>query len=147
MKMKMILDFIVEIVHHTVWPATVLLVLFVFRKHIVSLLQRIQRVGYGDKYADIIPVEIREEIVEKLTPVVTDEIDADACAWQPEVLKMLLVTGLSRIEKLVITRYYYDELTMKQIADTLDLTESTVIEIHKCVLKRLKRRLEKARKE
>lgn len=46
-------------------------------------------------------------------------------------------------EKMVISLYYYDELTMKEIGKVLDLTESRVSQIHTKAIMRLKGRLRK----
>ena len=44
---------------------------------------------------------------------------------------MRLVTkGLNRNERLIIILYYYEELTMKEIGATLDLSESRVSQMH-----------------
>ncbi len=56
------------------------------------------------------------------------------------------IDELSSKEKMVISLYYYEELTLKEIGEALDLTESRICQIHtKGVLKlraRLKRYLE-----
>ena len=46
--------------------------------------------------------------------------------------------GLTRVEKLVLILYYSEEMTMREIAETLDLSESRVSQIHKEVLQRLR---------
>jgi RNA polymerase sigma factor for flagellar operon FliA len=45
---------------------------------------------------------------------------------QKRDLKNLLTKGLSRAERLIIILYYYEEMTMKEIGATLDLSESRV---------------------
>ena len=40
------------------------------------------------------------------------------------------IDGLPRKEKLVLSLYYYEELTMKEIGKALELTESRVCQIH-----------------
>ena len=64
-------------------------------------------------------------------------------------LKKVLAQAIDELpskEKMVITLYYYEELTLKEIGEVLDLTESRICQIHtKGVLKlrsRLKRFLE-----
>jgi RNA polymerase sigma factor for flagellar operon FliA len=47
-------------------------------------------------------------------------------------------------EKMVISLYYYDELTMKEIGKVLRLTESRVSQIHTKAVLRLKGKLRKA---
>ncbi|VAV85227.1 RNA polymerase sigma factor for flagellar operon [hydrothermal vent metagenome] len=46
-------------------------------------------------------------------------------------------------EKLVVSLYYYDELTMKEIGRVLDITESRVCQLHSQSMHRLKGRLKK----
>src|SRR4030042_809091 len=45
---------------------------------------------------------------------------------QKRDLKSLLTKGLTRAERLIIVLYYYEEMTMKEIGATLDLSESRV---------------------
>lgn len=49
-----------------------------------------------------------------------------------EVKKIIskALVSLSKKEQLVISLYYYDELTLKEIAKVLDLTESRISQIH-----------------
>jgi len=49
---------------------------------------------------------------------------------QKRDLKHLLTKGLSRAERLIIILYYYEEMTMKEIGATLDLSESRVSQMH-----------------
>lgn len=49
--------------------------------------------------------------------------------------------GLSEKEQLAISLYYYDELTLKEIAKVLDLTESRISQIHSKAIIRLRAKL------
>jgi RNA polymerase sigma factor for flagellar operon FliA len=51
------------------------------------------------------------------------------------------ITALPEKEKLVISLYYYDELTMKEIGLVLELTESRVSQLHSQAVLRLKSKL------
>jgi len=53
-------------------------------------------------------------------------------------LKEALTKGLSRAERLILILYYYQEMTMKEIGATLDLSESRVSQMHSSILARLK---------
>ncbi|MBI2413278.1 MAG: FliA/WhiG family RNA polymerase sigma factor [Deltaproteobacteria bacterium] len=46
-------------------------------------------------------------------------------------------------EKLIISLYYYDELTLKEIGKVLDITESRVCQLHSQTMHRLKAKLKK----
>ena len=61
---------------------------------------------------------------------------------------MRLVTkGLSKSERLIIILYYYEELTMKEIGETLGLSESRVSQMHSELIERLQIRLGNRRLE
>ncbi len=52
-----------------------------------------------------------------------------------------LVGSLPEKEKLIVSLYYYDELTLKEIGKVLDITESRVCQLHSQTMHRLKSRL------
>jgi RNA polymerase sigma factor for flagellar operon FliA len=66
---------------------------------------------------------------------------------QRDDLKLLLTKGLSRAERLIIILYYYEEMTMKEIGVTLDLSESRVSQMHSSILARLKAQMQHRSKE
>ncbi len=66
---------------------------------------------------------------------------------QKRDLRDLLVRGMSRAERLILILYYYEEMTMKEIGVTLDLSESRVSQMHSAILARLKTQLAERRKE
>ena len=66
---------------------------------------------------------------------------------QKKDLKELITRGLSRAERLILLLYYYEEMTMKEIGMTLDLSESRVSQMHSAILGRLRDQLELRRKE
>lgn len=57
-------------------------------------------------------------------------------------LKLLITKGLSRAERLIVVLYYYEEMTMKEIGMTLDLSESRVSQMHSSILARLKAQMQ-----
>jgi RNA polymerase sigma factor for flagellar operon FliA len=66
---------------------------------------------------------------------------------QKKDLKSLLTKGLSRAERLIVILYYYEEMTMKEIGMTLDLSESRVSQMHSSILARLKAQMQHRTKE
>lgn len=59
----------------------------------------------------------------------------------------LVTRGLSRAERLILVLYYYEQMTMKEIGLTLDLSESRVSQMHSSILNRLKVQLRYRQKE
>jgi RNA polymerase sigma factor FliA len=66
---------------------------------------------------------------------------------QKRDLKSLLTKGLTRAERLIIVLYYYEEMTMKEIGATLDLSESRVSQMHSSIVARLKAQMSNRKKE
>lgn len=66
---------------------------------------------------------------------------------QRKDLKELITRGLSRAERLIIILYYFEEMTMKEIGQTLDLSESRVSQMHSSILARLKAQMAERRRE
>ncbi len=62
-------------------------------------------------------------------------------AAQKRDLKELITRGLTRAERLIVLLYYFEEMTMKEIGTTLDLSESRVSQMHSSILARLKAQL------
>jgi len=79
------------------------------------------------------------------------DIVADAKAPCPmghvhhQDVKHLVTKGLSKNERLILILYYWEEMTMKEIGATLDLSESRVSQMHSAILERLRMNLEDRR--
>jgi RNA polymerase sigma factor for flagellar operon FliA len=66
---------------------------------------------------------------------------------QRKDIKDLITKGLSRAERLIVVLYYYEEMTMKEIGATLDLSESRVSQMHSSILARLKAQMQHRARE
>lgn len=67
-------------------------------------------------------------------------------AYEEKEIKNLLaksIDSLSENEKLVVSLYYYDELTYKEIGKTIDLSESRISQIHSKAIIKMKSFLKK----
>ena len=56
-------------------------------------------------------------------------------------LKQTITRGMCRADRLILLLYYYEQLSMKDIGRTLDLSESRVSQMHTSIIKRLRAQL------
>ena len=52
-----------------------------------------------------------------------------------------VLSQLKEREQLIVQLYYYEELSLKEISEILDISESRISQIHKKLLKKLRERL------
>lgn len=55
-----------------------------------------------------------------------------------------MMNGLTEVERLILMLYYFEEMTMKEIGATLDLSESRVSQMHSSILTRIRHHIDRA---
>ena len=81
--------------------------------------------------------------MEKIEILADDKsVDPIDTIQQSDALEMI-TSSLTKKERLIILMYYYEGLTMREIGEIMELTESRVCQIHSNVMARLKAQLER----
>ena len=105
--------------------------------HAVGLVSLNRKWFETDSHKDVCEIDVLED----------KRSDDPFRAAQRRDLKEMMTRGMSRAERLIIMLYYFEEMTMKEIGETLDLSESRVSQMHSAILSRLRNQLEKRQKE
>jgi len=103
-----------------------------------SELQRLGFEGAGPRIFQ----EVRQRVDEDNVAADTANNAFDLCYWreQKEIFRQAL-TSLTERERSIMTLYYQDNLTMKQIGERLGIDESRVSQLHSATLGRLRARV------
>jgi len=70
-----------------------------------------------------------------------NNVSPDSNLVRVEFLNKLIGKRFTKLEKNIVYLYYYEELTMKEIARKLKISESRISQIHQSILERLKTRI------
>jgi RNA polymerase sigma factor for flagellar operon FliA len=103
----------------------------------VSLVSLNKKWYETDSYKDVREIDILED----------KKSEDPTRRLQRKDLMKLVTKGLNRNERLILILYYYEELTMKEIGQTLDLSESRVSQMHSSIVQRLQGQLAERRPE
>src|SRR5215204_6507549 len=103
----------------------------------VSLVSLNKKWYETDSYKDVREIDILED----------KKAEDPTGRLQNRDLMKLVTKGLNRNERLIIILYYYEDMTMKEIGATLDLSESRVSQMHSSIVARLQAQLAKRRPE
>ena len=96
-------------------------------------IEKIKKARVADEIYSVMPIEDQLNYYDDISKKVEEE-------ELIEIIKDVLIT-LNEKEQLIIQLYYFEELSLKEIADILNLSESRISQIHKKVIKKIRKKL------
>lgn len=80
MDWELFVNSLIQLIHYTAWPLTILVLVLIFRKAILRSLGQLKKMSVGDKIAlEFLPLEIQKRMAEK---VKFEEIAKDSFTWK-----------------------------------------------------------------
>ena len=96
-------------------------------------IEKVKKARIADEIYSVMPIEDQLNYYDDISKKVEEE-------ELIEIIKKVLST-LNEKEQLVIQLYYFEELSLKEIAEILELSESRISQIHKKVIKKIRKKL------
>ena len=96
-------------------------------------IEKIKKARKADEIYSVMPIDEQMKYYEDVSKKIEEEELIDA-------IKSILKT-LNKKEQLIIQLYYFEELSLKEIAEILEVSESRVSQIHKKIIQKLREKL------
>ncbi len=95
-------------------------------------IEKIKKARRADEVYSVMPIEEQMGFYEDVSKIEQEEL--------VNAIKAVLKT-LNEKEQLIIQLYYFEEFSLKEIAEVLEISESRVSQIHKKIIKKLREKL------
>ncbi len=96
-------------------------------------IEKIKKARKADEVYSVMPIEEQMGFYEDVSKKIEEEELVNA-------IRAVLKT-LNEKEQLIIQLYYFEELSLKEIAEILEISESRVSQLHKKIIKKLREKL------
>ena len=95
--------------------------------------EKVKKAKTASEIYNVMPIEDQMNFFENVSKKIEEEELIEA-------IKKVLKT-MSEKEQLIIQLYYFEELSLREISEILDVTESRISQIHKNAIKKLRKEL------
>jgi len=96
-------------------------------------LKKVQKARIAGDIYSVMPIEEQLEVFDNINKKIEEEELIDII--KKELSKM------DKREQMVIQLYYFEELSLKEISEVLDISESRISQIHKSVVRKIREKL------